>query len=368
MRTLSKIGKYLGIVLVSLVLIIGALVSLRAYLQHANAKAYVIGASTGINQRGYVKIGGIDQWVQIRGQDRANPVLLVLHGGPGATLTHLARLFLPWEKHFTVVQWDQRGAGKSLTASGATIADSMSVDRMTKDGIELAEHLRSRLGKDKITILGHSWGSILGMHMAKRRPDLFYAFVGTGQVADMPRGLQMHYADLLMKARAAGDHRTAQALAEIGPPPFLTRHKLEVFFASSNKYPPASDLVALKEIRSTWMSPPPDFSLRDVYDWYRGFRVVPSVRLYHEMLSTQLASLGPDFEIPVFFMHGTDDALTQVALAKRYFETIKASHKEMVLLEGGGHFAFLSMSDRFLAELVARVRPHATGGANRARR
>lgn len=360
MRTLWKIGKYLSIFIISvLVLAIGALLSLRTYSQHSNAKAYVIDSSKGIDESGYVKIGGIDQWVQIRGQDRDNPVLLVLHGGPGATLRHVTKLFIPWETDFTVVQWDQRGAGRTLTSTGASIAETMSVDRMTKDGIEVAEHLRTRLHKNKIVILGHSWGSILGINMAKRRPDLFHAFVGTGQVADMPRSMGMNYSKLLEQAQAARDQETTRVLTEIGPPPFENRHELEVFFSSIYKYPPASDRVAMDAIKSTLMSPPPGYSLRDVFDGFRGFMVVPSLRIYNEMLGTQLASLGPDFDIPVFFIHGTEDNLTQVSLTNEYFETIKAPHKEMVLLEGGGHFAFLSLSDRFLKDLVARVRPYA---------
>lgn len=360
MRTLLKIGKYLSLfIVVVLVLGIGALISLRMYSQQQNAAAYAIDSSRGINESGYVNIGGIEQWVQIRGQNRDNPVLLVLHGGPGASLRHLTKSFIPWEKDFTVVHWDQRGAGKTLASTGASIAETMSVDRMTRDGIEVAQYLRTRLHKEKITILGHSWGSILGINMAKRRPDLFNAFVGTGQVADMPRSVRMDYAQVLAQAQAANDQETTRALTEIGPPPFENRHQLEVFFGSMDKYPPASDRAAMDTIKSTLMSPPPGYSLRDVWDSYRGFMVVPSVRLYNEMLSTRLASLGPNFEIPIFFMHGSDDNLTQASLTEEYFKSIKAPHKEMVLLEGGGHFAFLSMPDRFLKDLVNRVRPYA---------
>jgi len=361
MRILLKVGKYTSIfILALLVLAVGAILSLRAYSQHLNTKAYAIHTSNGIDEAGYVKIGGIEQWVQIRGQDRDNPVLLCLHGGPGGTLSQLTKLFIPWEKDFTVVQWDQRGAGKTLKSTGATIDETMSVDRMTQDGIEVAEYLRSHLHKNKIILLGHSWGSILGINMAKRRPDLFYAFVGTGQVSDLPRSLQMDYAHLLGQAQIAKDQRTTQALTEIGPPPFDSRHKLEVFFGSINRYQPASDHAAMEAMGSTLLSPPPDYSLRDVFDWYRGFMVVPTLRLYNEMLSTKLASLGTNFEIPIVFIQGADDNVAQASLASDYFTTINAPHKEMVLLKGGGHFAFLGMSERFLKELVTRVRPYAT--------
>jgi pimeloyl-ACP methyl ester carboxylesterase len=105
------------------------------------------------------------------------------------------------------------------------------------------------------------------------------------------------------------------------------------------------------------MAPKPDYSLHDEFDRFRGFMVVPTLHVYNEMLATTLSSLGPHFEIPVFFIQGSEDNLTQASLAEDYLKTIDAPYKEMVLLKGGGHFAFLSMADEFLEELVIRVRP-----------
>ena len=102
--------------------------------------------------------GGIDQWIQIRGQDRNNPVLLCLHGGPGGAWIPYTTTFVPWEKDFTAVQWDQRGTGKTPETTGASIADTLSVDRMSQDGIEVAQNLRDHLQKQKIILLGHSRG------------------------------------------------------------------------------------------------------------------------------------------------------------------------------------------------------------------
>jgi pimeloyl-ACP methyl ester carboxylesterase len=155
--------------------------ALRAHRQHVIARTIAIRTPNGIDERMYVNIGGIDQWVQIRGQNRNNPVILCLHGGPGGSWIAQTTVFLPWEKDFTVVQWDQRGTGKTLETTGPTIADAMSTDHMTQDGIEVSEFVRNHLHKDKIILLGFSWGSLLGVHMAKQRPDLFYAYVGTGQ-------------------------------------------------------------------------------------------------------------------------------------------------------------------------------------------
>jgi pimeloyl-ACP methyl ester carboxylesterase len=359
-RTLLKIAKYSSIVAIGLLTFaIAALLSLRAYNQSANAPKFAIQSANGIDEGGYVKIGGIEQWVQIRGQDRDNPVLLCVHGGPGGTWIPLTANFIPWEKHFTVVLWDQRGAGKTLSATGASIAETMSVDRMAQDGIEVAEYLRTHLRKDKVILLSHSWGSILGINMIKRRPDLFFAYVGTGQASDMPKSIAMAYAHVLEQARAADDKGTLQLLTQIGQPPFDSKERIGGFFSSMDKYPTASDRAAMKTIGGKLTAPKPDYSLRDEFDRFRGFMVVPTLQVYSEMLGTRLKSLGPDFQIPIFFIQGSEDNLTQPSLAEDFLKTINAPHKEMVLLKGGGHFAFLSMADKFLEELIIRVRPWA---------
>lgn len=357
-RPLLKFAKYASLAAVGLLaLAIVALLSLRAYNQSAQAPGFAIRSPNGIDEGGYLKIGGIEQWVQIRGQDRDNPVLLCVHGGPGGTWLPLTEHFIPWEKHFTVVLWDQRGAGKTLRATGASIAGTMAVDRMAQDGIEVADYLRTHLRKDKIVLLGHSWGSILGINMAKKRPDLFSAYVGTGQASDLPKSIAGAYAKVLGQAQAANDAGTLRVLAEIGQPPFDSKEEIEGFFSSLDKYPPPSDRAAMDIIGRKLMAPKPGYSLLDEFDRFRGFMVVPTLRVYDEMLRTRLSTLGSNFEIPVFFIQGSEDNLTPASLAEDYLEAIDAPHKEMVLLKGGGHFAFLSMADKFLGELVIRVRP-----------
>ncbi len=159
--------------------------ALVSFVRAGNAEQFAIRSAKGIDEASFVPVGGMEQWVTIRGQDGANPVLLFLHGGPGdVTSSWTFALFAPWEEHFTVVQWDQRGAGRTLRKSGPAVAPTLTVDRMAQDGIELAEYLRQRLGKDKIILVAHSFGSIIGLKMVRTNPDLFYAYVGTGQVAD----------------------------------------------------------------------------------------------------------------------------------------------------------------------------------------
>jgi pimeloyl-ACP methyl ester carboxylesterase len=137
-----------------------------------------------IKEEMFVRIGGIDQWITIKGADRNNPVVLFLHGGPGDAWSPFAdALFGGWEKEFTLVQWDQRGAGRTYGKSGPSIEPTMTIERMAQDGIEVAEFLTKHLNKKQIIIEGASWGSILGINMAHARPDLFYAYVGVAQLA-----------------------------------------------------------------------------------------------------------------------------------------------------------------------------------------
>jgi len=349
-RKAIKIVFLFGFALLALLACTG--LALRAHRQHVIARTIAIRTPNRIDERMYVNIGGIDQWLQIRGQNRNNPVILCLQGGPGASWVAQTTVFLPWEKDFTVVQWDQRGTGKTLETTGPTIADSMSADHMTQDGIEVSEFVRNHLHKDKIILLGFSWGSLLGVHMAKQRPDLFYAYVGTGQISNMPKAQQLSYAYVLEKAHAAKDARAVQRLESIGPPPFDSLDKIGTFFQTLGKYdcepdrnPGASVLTA------------PNYSLWDIYNLVRGFAVVPTFAVYHEMLSADLLSLGPDFRIPVFLFQGELDERTQAALAKDYFDQINAPTKEFVLFQGAGHFIVLSMPQRFVQELVSRVRP-----------
>jgi pimeloyl-ACP methyl ester carboxylesterase len=353
MRKILKAVKFIILYFGLLVLVlVGTLLVFRAHRQHLMARRIAIHTPNGIDEGMYVKIGGIDQWVQIRGQDRNNPVLLCLHGGPGGSWVGQTGHLLRWEKEFTVVQWEQRGTGKTLETTGPSIADTMSVGRMSQDGVEVSEFLRKHLHKDKIVLLGFSWGSLLGIHMAKERRDLFYAYVGTGQISNMPKSLQMSYAYVLEKARAAGDAGVVKKLDSIGPPPFNTMAKIIVFFQALGKYECESD----RNLPGGALFAP-NLTLWDIYNEFRGFALVPKFDVYNEMMSANLSSLGPDFQIPIFIFQGSLDERAQPSLAKEYFDSLNAPHKEFVVFEGAGHFAVWTMADRFLQELVARVRP-----------
>jgi len=171
-----------------------------------------------IAEAGYQRLGGLDQWVMIRGESVANPPLICLHGGPGFSETWLLRHFnAVLEKSFTVVYWDQRGAGKSFNPN--IPRSSMTVEQFIADLDELVEAVCKRVGRNKVAIFGHSWGSALGVLYAARFPKKVAAYVGSGQIGDWPAGESSSYAFALAEAQRLNNHKAVQELRAIGPPP-----------------------------------------------------------------------------------------------------------------------------------------------------
>ena len=200
------------------------------FLALAGSPASSSAGTVAIHEELFVQAGGIEQWITIRGKDRSNPVMLVLHGGPGDAWSPFAdAMFTGWDKEFTLVQWDQRGAGRTFGKSGPSIEATMTVERMAQDGVEIAEYVTRHLGKKKVILLGGSWGSILGVHMIHQRPDLFHAYVGMAQMVNWRRNVQASYARVLEMARSAGDQTSVSALTAIGPPPWDTLKKWPAF-------------------------------------------------------------------------------------------------------------------------------------------
>jgi pimeloyl-ACP methyl ester carboxylesterase len=328
-----------------------------SFLRERNARQYAIDSAKGVDEAMYVRLGGIDQWVTIRGQDRQNPVLLFVHGGPGdVTNPWSFALFAAWEKRFTVVQWDQRGAGRTLQKTGPSIASTMTLDRMAQDGIELSEYLQKHLGRDKdndkIVLVAHSFGSILGLRMVQARPDLFSAYVGTGQVSDETKNYSVAYLALLEKAQATGNQQAVAELRRIGPPPYANGEGYGVQRKWANSFEGADRFLA-GTLGLALVAP--GNSVRDLNDSIDG-QILSGDRLVPQVRSSTPNNLGLEFAVPMFFFQGTEDFTTPTALASQYLAAIKAPHKEFVPIDGG-HFAVFMNSDQFLKELVAHVLP-----------
>ncbi|MEO6690607.1 MAG: alpha/beta fold hydrolase, partial [Dokdonella sp.] len=175
----------------------------------------------GIESQIAIPVNGTRQWISVRGNDTRNPVLLFLHGGPASPDMPLAWTFqTPWEDYFTVVQWDQRGAGKTHAANDADkVADGMTMEGMTADAEEVVSYLRRTYHKKKIFLLGHSWGSVLGVRLAQAHPEWFHAYVGVGQVVNFRQSEADGYRYALDQARAHGNQEAVRDLAALAPYP-----------------------------------------------------------------------------------------------------------------------------------------------------
>ena len=188
------------------------------------AETQKIVSPNGVDEAKAVEIGGgIRQWITVRGRDRRNPILLVLHGGPAAPDLPTRYLFeAPWTDYFTVVFWDQRGAGKTYELNDpALVAPTMTEARMIQDAEDLVDYLRTTYDKKKIFVIGHSWGTVLGMELAERKlPDALYAYIGAaGQIISMREGETAGYAWTLDQARQAHDAQAIKELKAIAPYP-----------------------------------------------------------------------------------------------------------------------------------------------------
>lgn len=172
-------------------------------------------ASEAIEEARYVRLGDIEQWITIRGRDRKMPVLLWVHGGPAEVQSPLLSAYEPWMNSYVLVHWDQRGAGRTYLRNPGP-PDAMTLDRIAADGIELAEFLIDRLGTQQIILVGHSWGSLVAITMARLRPQLFETVIGTGQFSSWREIVTWQYEFALHEAREAHDEVAVRELEANG--------------------------------------------------------------------------------------------------------------------------------------------------------
>lgn len=324
----------------------------------------LVSTARGENQSGaaisdgeFVRIGGIDQWIDIHGDDQVNPVIVVVHGGPAEAQTPFEQFYTGWYRDFTVVQWDQRGAGKTFGRNGKTTPD-MTLGRMVDDGIEVVEYARRRLNKDKVILVGHSWGSFLGVNMIKKRPDLFYAYVGTGQVVSWSQTTAVQYAYAMKRAESEGNQDALRELREIGPPPYEWGPKFFTAQKWLNHYLAPSDAEHLRK-QMDIVRTAQNFSPQDVQDWIAGGQFTIPL-LFSTLTAIDLpATEGYDMRVPFYIIQGQEDHITPTSVAQDYFRKIRAPRKKMVLIKHAGHFAYATNPGEFLAALVKYVRPQA---------
>jgi pimeloyl-ACP methyl ester carboxylesterase len=301
-----------------------------------------------IEEASFVELGGIDQWVTIRGDDSRNPILIVVHGGPGDVQSPFASAYAPYERDFVLVQWDQRGAGRTFGKYGDQ-TPQLTLERVIQDGIELAEYLRSRFNGSEIILLGHSWGTAITTEMVLERPELFAAYVGTGQIASWAESVQWQFDFLKGKARAAGDVEWLAKLEAIGTPDPMNADQYFTFSRPLRQQLSDSDAAWLASMVDTTRNPP----LLDEADLEmigNGMQFSGRVLLPTQM-QERLSTTALRFALPYYVIQGRDDVFTPTPPATAYFEKVVAPSKKLVIIEGAGHFALVTHAPEFVAAL-----------------
>jgi len=339
------------------VLVIASALSFRAVWQHKIANAVRIASPNGIDEAKFINVNGAEEWITIRGDNKSNPVILFLHGGPSEANSPFIDFYTPFESDFVFVQWDQPGAGQTyIRAAGHQ--PKLTIDTMAADGIAVAEYVEAELHAPKIIQIGQDWGGLLGVRMIEERPNLFSAYVGTGQIISMCGGQSVQYQTALNQATANHDLKMLEALRQVGPPPYRTLESYGRFQdCCRNPFWPADDMAAIDRMKGALMVSP-SLSLTEAYGWTQGLRTG------EQQLDSMLLASGEDlrkihteFAVPVFFIQGENDNATPTGLVTNYLSMIEAPAKKLDIVPNAGHFLMWTHPAEFLDLLRGDVRP-----------
>ncbi|WP_240359905.1 alpha/beta fold hydrolase [Pyxidicoccus trucidator] len=318
-------------------------------------------APEGLERTEKLRIGGIDQWVSVRSRDPRNPVLLVLHGGPGwvamPTSWYVAH---GWDEFFTVIQWDQRGAGKTYGANdAATVAPTLTVDRMHADAAEVVQWARKTFRKEKVFVLGHSWGSILGLTLAAKHPEWLHAYIGVGQGIDAMESERRGWAWAMEQARAAKNEEAIRDLNSIAPYAagkepvplkdiMVQRRWLNFFGGAAWRRPDAS-------FEGAAMALSPEYTDEEVRQVWKAEELSVE-RLLSAILTTDLSQVKR-LKTPLLLFLGRHDYNVSATVAAEWFAGVKAPSKQLVWFEQSAHELMAEEPGKVLLSLVRHARP-----------
>ncbi len=297
-----------------------------------------------------IELNGSMQRVLIRGANRDNPILLHLHGGPGGPdQTLLQSTGATIEDMFTVVYWDQRGAGASYS-SDHDIAN-LTLNQIVDDGILLSQILSKEFEQQKIFLQGHSWGTLVGIKMAAAEPKLFKAFISVGQLVHAVRAEILSFDYALAEAQKANDQKTIDALSLLGRPPYDSDQKwidsvmVQRSLLMPYELPQKAPLFTMFETYQSFIMYP-GYSIRDKLNSLRGFETsLP--KLWMEVINTDLFSGINRLEVPVYFIQGNYDKHTVTSLVREYFEFIDAPQKHYIEFKKSAHWPHLREHQKY---------------------
>jgi pimeloyl-ACP methyl ester carboxylesterase len=319
-----------------------------------------ITAPTGVQESYKTRIGGVDQWLSVRGQDRENPMILFVHGGPASPVTPTMWQFQrPIEEYFTVVNWDQRGSGKSYAETDPErVAGTIRIERYVDDAIEVAEHLKARYGKRKLILMGHSWGTIVSMRAVLKRPDLFHAYVGIGQVLNVRENERISFEYAFERAKRENNAEAIKEMASIAPYPGdqpITRERIVI----ARKWPQHyGGLTAFRSESVYFFRGPllsPEYAPSQVKDIDKGSMLTLG-RILPEFFEVDFSSVKR-FPIPVVMFLGRHDYTTPAAPTISWMNAVDAPYKRIVWFERSAHMVPWEEPGKTLISLLEVVKP-----------
>ena len=337
-----------------------ALVAIALLVARPASTAPILGSDGGplpgsIAELTTVSIGGHDQSLMIRGRNIESPVLLYLAGGPGGTDLGAMRADVGLEQDFVVATWEQRGAGKSYSALDP--AETLTVGQMVSEAVEVTDYLRDRFGKEKIYLVGNSWGTILATLTAQEHPELFHALVGTGQMISPRETDIVFYEDTLAWAERTGNDDVASALRRNGPPPYDDLLAYEPALSHEHDWNVYPEIDAKEMPGSLFV---PENTLMDRVNGLRSFLDTFSV-LYPQLQEIDFRKDVPSLDIPVYVVTGKYEARGRAVLAREWFEMLEAPSKEMIIFDRSGHRPLFEEPAAF-ASLMARILDETSAG------
>ena len=320
-----------------------------------------ITSTQGIDTLLALELGGIEQWILIRGENRSNPVLLVLHGGPGAPLFPFAR-DLGWktglEKHFIMVYWEQRGTGKSFHFSISP--QSMNLDQMQRDAVELIRFVRNYFDTPRIFLLAKSWGSLPGIRLVQQNPEWIYAYIAIGQIVIPLKGDSLSYEYTRQLATKQHHLKAQRELEKIGYPPYdypkLLRQRQWLQRLSRDRENQARSWAPFGQYLKILLATP-EYSLWDIismgFDPYFSLKHLWNDRFYELNLLHDVRSV----QVPVYFLCGRHDYVTPTPVQVEFYEMLEAPEgKYLFWFEMSGHQPEYTEPEKFSDIMVSQIR------------
>lgn len=317
-------------------------------------------APNGVQETFKLRIGGIDQWVYTRGQDRNNPVLLFVHGGPASPSAPTMWLYQrPLEEYFTVVNYDQRGAGRTYLENEIDkVRPTLRIGQFVDDAVEMAQAISQRYGKRKVILVGHSWGTVVGMRAVLAHPELFHAYVGIGQVISMQDNEKVSFDFALAQARKENNQKAIQALESIAPYPGdtpITRERIVIERTWAQHY---GGLAAYRGDFAYYFNAPllsPEYDEAAVKAIDKG-SLLTLERVLKEWLEVDFKPVTK-FPVPVVMFMGRHDYTTPSEPTAAWLSKVQAPYKQAVWFENSSHLVQFEEPGKTLVSLLEYVRP-----------